>query len=204
MKDCLVYVKKFKKKLDTAPEFEECRVYKAVDEGEMFNIHLPGGDVLVDKKMQSGEVFDAEIVKITPENHTQFDYEQKDAELVIQSIITPIINQAQKDYTDRQNNLMSDMGSDITDIMLFDTEMAEVISDVIKYVKDASEDRNFFSLDLSPIERHSYAGKGYNIGTAMTHLKSYLDRGKKSDLFKAQLCIFNELIRLDNEKESQA
>ena len=89
MKDCLVYVKKFKKKLDTAPEFEECRVYKAVDEGEMFNIHLPGGDVLVDKKMQSGEVFDAEIVKITPENHTQFDYEQKDAELVIQSIVTP-------------------------------------------------------------------------------------------------------------------
>lgn len=214
MNKYLVYVKKFKGKRELTHELEPGRVYEAVDDGELMNILMPDGNqFIVHKTVQSGDAFDAEIVQLTANNHSQFDYTQEDQELVMNTIFGPIIKQAVKERQEQQTKVLNNLQEDILDLQNVDSEIVEALSIFTQYVKKTFEDKYeedmFPAVDLYGLMRHSNHGRGYNIGNASKYLKRYLTDGyeksaNSSDLLKAMHYIMFEICRLNNMPDEKA
>jgi hypothetical protein len=210
----LVYVKKFKAKRELATELEEGRVYQAVEDGELINIMLEdGSQFLVHKTIQSGDAFDADIVPITQANHHEFSLTPEDSETVLKTIISPIIDQARKEFEEKQDKMVDSLMNDIGDLLAVDVEIIEATANVISHIKKTHSDKYEAEMvpavDLYGLMRYSPHGKGYNIGNASKYLKRYLTNGfEKSsnpqDLYKAAHYILFEIARLNNSKNEEA
>lgn len=210
----LVYVKKFKAKKELSAELQEGRVYQAADDGELINIMLEDGNqFLVHKTVQSGDAFDAQIVPITQANHHEFSFTPEDSEKVLKTIITPIIDQARKDFEDKQDKMVDTLMNDIGDLLAVDLEIVEATANVISHIKSTHQDKYEAeivpALDLYGLMRYSQHGKGFNIGNASKYLKRYLTSGfekssNPNDLYKAAHYILLEISRLNNEMDEKA
>jgi hypothetical protein len=208
MNKYLVYVKKFKGKRELTHDLKEGRVYEAIDDGELMNILMPDGNqFIVHKTVQSGDAFDAEIVQLTAQNHSEFDYTTDDQELVMNTIFGPMIKQAVKERQDQQTKVINNLQEDIIDLTNVDSEIVEALGTITKHIKKTYEDKYeedmFPAVDLYGLMRHSFHGRGYNIGNASKYLKRYLTDGYEksanpSDLLKATHYILFEICRLNN------
>lgn len=208
MNKYLVYVKKFNKKQELTNALVEGKVYEAVDSGELMDITLDKDhNFLIHKDHQSGDLFDAEVVKITKENSGDFQYSKEDSEKVVEYIIKPIIQEAASEYNTRQDSILDKMNSSMNDLLMFDTEIAETISNVTSYVRSTFDDKyeadEIPAVDLYGLMRNSPHGKGFNVGQATAYLKRYLTDGyEKSnnilDLYKAIHYLMFEISRVNN------
>ena len=209
----LVYVKKFKAKQELAVELQEGRVYQAAEDGELINILLEDGNqFMVHKTIQSGDAFDAQIVPITQQNHHEFSFTPEDSEKVLKTIISPIIDQARKEFEEKQDKMIDTLMNDIGDLLSVDLEIVEATADVISHIKHTYDDKYEADIvpavDLYGLMRHSSHGKGFNIGNASKYLKRYLTNGfEKSsnpdDLYKAAHYILLEISRLNNSMDEK-
>lgn len=209
MSKYLVYVKEFKQKQQLEHTLQEGKVYDAKDAGDLMEIECPTGTFLVHKEHQKGDKFDAEIIKITKDNASEFTYTTEDSERVINSIVRPIIEEAQKQHNEQQNTMMSTMGAHLSEMLIVDSEIVDTLSDVVGYIhhtySDKYESEDIPAVDLYGLIRHSSHGKGFNVGQALAYLKRYMTDGyEKSnnplDLYKAIHYLLFEITRVNNTR----
>lgn len=196
----LVYVKKFRPKSDIAIELERGRVYEAIDEGGFFNILVdPSQQFLVDKKVQDGPRFEADIVELSGDNFSGFEYDRRDTELISKYFIRPKIEQAAQKLAKAEEDAIVRANSYLNTILLTDLEMFGALGEVFNHIADTPPE-GWSDITTENLSRRSPVSAGYNLGNAVDHIKRYLGarRQKPEDLLLAIKFLLFELISFKN------